>query len=142
VEGEILRAMSRENVEVVRRSTDAYNRRDVDEMFENWAQDAVLDWSNARSFDAGIYRGHGEIRAFTEGFFASWDEVRIELVYGPAEIEDDVLIAENVTYMRGRDGIEVQARSAWLIKMRNGEQTSLKLYQTRQDALESAGLRE
>ena len=102
--------MSRENVEVVRRSTDAYNRRDVDEMFENWAQDAVLDWSNARSFDAGIYRGHGEIRAFTEGFFASGDEVRIELVSGPAEIEDDVLIAENVTYMRGRDGIEVQAR--------------------------------
>jgi ketosteroid isomerase-like protein len=111
-------------------------------MLENWAPDAVLDWSNARSFDAGVYRGHGEIRAFTEGFFASWDEVRIELVYGPEEIEDDLLIAENVTYMRGRDGIEVRARSAWLIKMRNGEQTSLKLYQTKQDALEAAGLRE
>jgi len=134
--------MSRENVEVVRRSTDAYNRRNVDGMLENWAQDAVLDWSNARSFDAGIYRGHGEIQAFTEGFFASWDEVRIELVYGPVEIEDDLLIAENVTHMRGRDGIEVQARSAWLIRMRNGEQTSLKLDQTRQDALEAAGLRE
>jgi ketosteroid isomerase-like protein len=134
--------MSGENVEVVRRSTDAYNRRDVDGMLENWAPDAVLDWSNARSFDAGVYRGHGEIRAFTEGFFASWDEVRIELVYGPEEIEDDLLIAENVTYMRGRDGIEVRARSAWLIKMRNGEQTSLKLYQTKQDALEAAGLRE
>jgi ketosteroid isomerase-like protein len=134
--------MSRENVEVVRRSTDAYNRRDVDGMLAHWAQDAVLDWSNARSFDAGLYRGHGEIRAFMEEFFASWDEVRIELVYGPAEVEAGLLIAENVTYMRGRDGIEVQARSAWLITVREGKQTSLTLYQTKQDALEAAGLRE
>jgi ketosteroid isomerase-like protein len=42
--------------------------------------------------------------------------------------------------MRGRDGIEVQARSAWLIRIRDGEQTSLTLYQTKQDALDAAGL--
>ena len=134
--------MSEENVEIVRRSTDAYNRRDLDGILESWALDAMLDWSNARSFDAGVYRGHGEIRAFMEEFFASWDEVRIELVYGPVEVEDGVLIAENVTYMRGRDAIEVQARSAWLITIRDGVQTSLTLYQTRHEALEAAGLRE
>ena len=134
--------MSEENVEIVRRATDAYNRRDLDGMLEIWAPDAVLDWSNARSFDAGVYRGHGEIRAFVEEFFATWDEVRIEIVDGPAEVEDGLLIAENVAYMRGRDGIEVQARSAWLITIRDGEQTSLTLYQTKQEALEAAGLRE
>ncbi|MGH2974309.1 MAG: nuclear transport factor 2 family protein [Solirubrobacterales bacterium] len=131
-----------QNVEIVRRSTDAYNRRDIDGILENWAEDAVLDWSNARSFDAGIYRGHGEIRAFMEEFFASWDEVRIEIVHTPVEVEDGRLVAENVTYMRGRDGIEVQARSAWLITIRGGEQTSLTLYQTKQEALEVAALRE
>ena len=134
--------MSEENVEIVRRSTDAYNRRDLDGILESWALDAMLDWSNARSFDAGVYRGHGEIRAFMEEFFASWDEVRIELVYGPVEVEDGVLIAENVTYMRGRDAIEVQARSAWLTRFRNGKQTSLTLYQTKREALGAAGLRE
>ena len=133
--------MSQENVEIVRRSTDAYNRRNVDGMLENWAKDAVLDWSNARSFDAGVYRGHAEIRAFMEEFFASWDDVRIELVYGPAEVEDGLVIAENVTYLRGRDGIEVQARSAWLITVREGKQTSLTLFQSKQDALEAAGPR-
>jgi ketosteroid isomerase-like protein len=134
--------MSQENVEIVRRSTDAYNRRDLDGMLENWAPDAVLDWSSARSFDAGVYRGHGEIRAFTEGFLATWDEARIEIVDGPVEVEDGLLIAENITYMRGRDGIEVQARSVWLITIRDGEQTSLTLYQTKQEALEAAGLSE
>jgi ketosteroid isomerase-like protein len=132
--------VSQESVELVRRSTAAYNRRDLDGMLETWAQDAVLDWSNARSFDAGVYRGHGEIRAFTEEFFASWDEVRVEITYGPVEVEDGLVIAENVTYVRGRNGIEVQARSAWLITIRGGEQTSLTLYQTRQEALEAAGL--
>jgi|SRR3954451_25001438 len=133
--------MSQENVEIVRRSTDAINRRDLDGFLESWAQDAVLDWSNARSFDAGVYRGHHEIRAFAEAFLATWDEVRFETVDGPVEVKDGLLITENVTYMRGREGIEVQARSAWLITIRNGEQTSLTLYQTKREALEAAGLR-
>jgi len=111
-------------------------------MLENWTPDAVLDWSNARSFDAGVYRGHGEIRAFMQRFLANWDEVRIEIVDGPVEVEDGVLITENVAYMRGRDGIEVQARSAWLTTIRDGETTSLTMYQTKQEALEAAGLSE
>jgi ketosteroid isomerase-like protein len=134
--------MSQENVEIVRRSTDAISRRDLDVWLGTWAQDAVLDWSNARSFDAGVYRGHGEIRAFAEAFLATWDEVRFEIVDGPEEVEEGLLITENVAYMRGRDGIEVQARSAWLITIRDGEQTSLTLYQTKQEALEAAGLQE
>jgi ketosteroid isomerase-like protein len=134
--------MSQENVEIVRRSTDAISRRDVDGWLETWAQNAVVDWSNARSFDAGVYRGHGEIRAFTEGFLDNWDEVRFEIVDGPEEVDEGLLITENVAYMRGRDGIEVQARSAWLITIQAGKQTSLTLYQTKQEALEAAGLAE
>jgi ketosteroid isomerase-like protein len=133
--------MSQENVELVRRLTDAWNRRDLDGMLELWTPDAVLDWSNARSFDAGVYRGHSEIRALMEGFLAAWDEVRIEIVDGPVEVRDGLLITENVAYLRGRDGIEVQARSTWLVTIRDGKQTSLTLYQTQQAALEAAGLR-
>ena len=50
--------MSQENVEIVRRSTAAYNRRDLDGILESWAPDAVLDWSNSRGPEAGVYRGH------------------------------------------------------------------------------------
>src|SRR5687768_11545371 len=97
------RAMSQENVEIVRRSTDAYNRRDLDGILENWAPDAVLDWSNSHGFDAGVYRGHGEIREFLQRFLATWEEVRFELVDGPVEVEDGLLVAENVANLRGRD---------------------------------------
>jgi ketosteroid isomerase-like protein len=134
--------MSQENVEIVRAGFAAYNRRHLDGILENWAPDAVLDWSNSRGLDAGVYRGHDEIRAFMERFLATWDEVRIEIVDGPVEVEDGVLITENVAYLRGRDGIDVQARSTLLATIRDGEQTSLTLYQTKQEALEAAGLSE
>ncbi|HSJ18294.1 MAG TPA: nuclear transport factor 2 family protein [Solirubrobacterales bacterium] len=133
--------MSQENVEGMRRSTDAYNRRDLDGTLEKWASDAVLDWSNSVGVEAGVYRGHTEIRAFWQRFLAAWDEVRLEIVE-PVEIGDDVLVVENVAYLRGRDGIEVQARSAWLIAYRDDEVTLFTLYQTRQEALEAAGLSE
>jgi ketosteroid isomerase-like protein len=42
--------MSEENVEIVRRGTDAYNRGDLDGILENWAPDVVLDHLRRRSW--------------------------------------------------------------------------------------------
>ena len=133
--------MSEENVEKVRRGFAEYNRGDVEGALEEWAPDAVWDWSNGHGFDAGVYRGHDEIRAFWQERGAAWEEVRIELI-DLIEVQDDQVIVENVGYLRGRDGIEVEARSAWLITFRDGKQTSLTLYQTKQEALEAARLSE
>ena len=133
--------MSQENVELVRRATEAYSRGDLDGFLQDWAPDAVLDWSNSRGFDAGVVRGHSEIRAFARRFLDAWEEVRVELLGDPEEVEDGVLVVENVTYLRGRDGVEAEARSAWLITIRDGEQTSLTMYQTKREALEAVGLR-
>jgi hypothetical protein len=108
---------------------------------ENWAPDAVLDWSNSRGFDAGVYRGHGEIQAFLATAPRGIRRVRLE-IDDPVEVEDGRLIVENVAYLRGRDGIEVQARSTLLITIRDSETTSRPLYQTKQEALEAAGLAE
>lgn len=133
--------MSEENVEIVRRGFAAFNRRDLEGVLESWAPDAVCDWSNSHGFDAGVYRGRDEIRAFWRGFLNVFEEVRIE-IDGPMEIEDGLLLAENVAFFRGRDGIETQARSALLFTIRDGKTTSLTLYQTKQEALEAAGLTE
>ena len=59
----------------------------------------------------------------------------------PVEVEEDLLIVENVTYLRGRDASKSRLEP-WLIRFRDGEQTSLTLYQTKPEALEAAGLRE
>jgi ketosteroid isomerase-like protein len=133
--------MSEENVEAVRRGTAAYNRRDLDGLMEDWASDAVLDWTNSRGFDANVYQGYDQIVAFWERFFTAFEDVRAEIV-DLQEVEEGVLVVENVAHLRGRDGIEVQARSAWLVTRRGGVTTSLTLYQSKQEALEAAGLSE
>jgi ketosteroid isomerase-like protein len=131
--------MSQENMELVRRATEAFSRGDFDGFLEDWAPDAVVDWSNSRGLDARVYRGHADIRAFAKAFREAFEDFRVELL-DLVEVEDGVLIAENITYLRGRGGVEVQARSAWLITIRGGEQTSLTLYQTRQEALEAVNV--
>jgi ketosteroid isomerase-like protein len=133
--------MSKENVEVVRRAVDAFNRGDLQAALEDWSADAVWDWSNSHGFDAGIFRGHTEIRVFWQQFLETFDELRFELDE-IVEVEEGVLIADNVGYVQGREGIEAQARSAWLITTGGGQITSLTMYQTKQEALEAAGLRE
>jgi ketosteroid isomerase-like protein len=130
--------MSQENVEIVRQGTDAYNRGDLDGILEHWAPDAVLDWSNSRGFEVGVYRGRDEIRAFWRRFLAAFEAIRFE-IDDPVEVEDGLLVVENIAYLRGRDGIEVEARSAWLITIEDRRTTSLTLYQTKQVALEAAG---
>jgi ketosteroid isomerase-like protein len=128
-----------ENIGKVRRAFAKYNRGDVEGALKEWAADAVWDWSNGRGFDAGVYRGRNEIREFWQQRRAAFEEVRFELL-DLLELDNDRLIVENVAYLRGRDGIEVEARSAWLIEFSDGEQTSLTLYQTKREALEAAGL--
>ena len=131
--------MPPENVEIVRRSTEAYSRGALDEALASWATDAVLDWSNSHGLEPVVVRGRNEIRAYMERFLEAFEEVRIELE-DIFEAEEGVVIAENLAYLRGRDGIEVTARSAWVITLQNGRQTSLTLYQSKADALEAAGL--
>ena len=133
--------MSEENIELVRRAFDAYNRGDLDAVLDAYAPDAVVDWSNSRGLEARVFRGHGEIRRFTEGFLETFEEVRTEFMTRSRSRKASCSL-ENVAYLRGRDGIEIQARSAWLITVRDGKQTSLTLYQTKQEALEAAEARE
>jgi ketosteroid isomerase-like protein len=52
--------MSQENIDVVRRSLDAYSRRDLKTMRVLNDPDVELDWSASRGALAGVYRGLDE----------------------------------------------------------------------------------
>jgi ketosteroid isomerase-like protein len=44
--------------------------------------------------------------------------------------------------MRGRDGVEVTARSTFVFTVENGQITRVRMFQERAEALEAVGLRE
>jgi ketosteroid isomerase-like protein len=132
--------MSQENVEVVRRANEAWNRRDWITLSALWRSDGVLDWSRARGPFKGVYRGEGEREAFFDEFWSTFHYVQLE-TYDVTEVGSDVVIS-NTAHMRGRDGIEVSARSTLVYTVENGQITRLRMFQERAEALEAAGLRE
>ena len=72
-------------------------------------------------------------------FFGTWESVRFE----PEFIEaGDRVVTPITTYSRGRDGIELPARFAWLWSFRNGQVQQITFFQDGGEALEAAGLRE
>ena len=63
--------MSQENVEVVRRHFEAWNRHDMATLSTLWRADAEIDWSRARGPLKGVYRGRGERETFWNEFYST-----------------------------------------------------------------------
>jgi ketosteroid isomerase-like protein len=132
--------MSQENVELVKRSIAAFNRRDIDAAGRDWDAEAEVDWSRSLGVEAGIYRGREEIRAF----WATWLELFDRWEADTSEFIDcgDHVVWPNVARMRGRDGIEVEAHSTVVVTLRAGRIVHWRLYQERSEALKAVGLEE
>jgi len=129
--------MSKENVEIVRRSIDAYNRRDLDAVRRLNHPDIEVDWSASRGLAAHIYRGSDEVMSFYQDFLELFD-VKIE---PEGFIESgDLVVVPNTSRNRGRDGIETVARSALVFEVRSDLIARMCLYQETHEALEAAGL--
>ena len=132
--------MSEENVEIVRRHNKAWNQRDLTTVLALWRSDAEIDWSRSRGPLKGVYRGHGGLKTFWGEFWSTFEVVEVELhdfrQTGP------YVLASNTARMRGREGVEVAARSTSVYTVENGQITRLRMFQERAEALEAAGLRE
>jgi ketosteroid isomerase-like protein len=132
--------MSEENVEAVRRHVEAWNGCDLTTWLATFHPDAEIDWSRSRGPLKGVYRGHGECEVFWDAFWSTFEDIQLE-VHGFTEVSPEVVVA-NTAHMRGRQGIEVIARSTLVFTVENGQITRLRLFQERAEALEAAGLSE
>jgi ketosteroid isomerase-like protein len=130
--------MSQENVELVRRSIAAYNRRDFEALRTLNSPDVEVDWSASRGLQAGVYQGIEAVFRFYRNFLELFEEVNIE----PERFIEsaDSVVVPNSAQIRGRDGIETVARSALVFELRGGQITRICLYQETREALEAAGL--
>lgn len=132
--------MALENVEVARRAISAYNRRDFEALRAINDPDVELDWSESRGLEAGVYEGLEAVMRFFQDFMTTFERIHIEpdrfIEHG------DLVVVPNVAHLRGRDGIETVARSAFVFEIRSGRVVRLRLYQETREALEALGLRE
>ena len=132
--------MSRENVEIVRKAIEASNRRDVPMARALWHAEAEVDWSRSRGPLKGVYRGREEVETFQDEFWSMFETVELE-AHGFMQAGSDVVVP-NTAHLRGRDGMEVIARSAFVYTVEDGRITRLQMFQEPDEALEAAGLSE
>jgi ketosteroid isomerase-like protein len=131
--------MSQENMEVVRLNIEAFNRRDLRTWLATFRSDGEMDWSRSRGPLKGVYRGLAELEVFWNGWLTfDWGELE---TYDLAEAGSEVVVPNTATF-RGRGGIEVVARSAFVFTIEDGQIVRQRMFQVQDEALEAVGLSE
>jgi uncharacterized protein len=132
--------MSAENVEVVRRAYEAWNRGDADEATGVLAPD--VEWRLPAHFpDAGVWRGREQVVEGLRSTTASWRPFRIE-VHDLIDLGDRVLA---IVRYRGRatiTGMDLTGAhvdgAVWTL--RDGLVVAVRMYSGTEDALKAVGL--
>ena len=133
--------MSEENVALLRRAVDAYNRRDVPALLEEL--DPEVQWHPALpgllSRGVEVYRGHdGIIRMFRD-FSDVLDEIHFE--YSDVRDFGERVIAIGQLRTRGKaSGAETVASYANVAEVRNGKGIRITGYLDPAEALEAVKL--
>jgi len=130
--------MSEENVEIVRSVFDAFERGQLDEMFELVTNDLI---THRVEPDNAIYHGK-------EGFLqatADWIEGFEEWTVTPEEFidgMDSVLVRVRQTARGEKSGVPVESNIWFVFEMRGRKIARLSFHLREAEALEAAGLRE
>jgi ketosteroid isomerase-like protein len=133
--------MSQENVEVVRRSIDAYSRGDLEGVLETIGPEFEMRPSGRFADTAPVYRGRQGWVDFWNTFQAAWEHITISIER--LEDLDDRVLTLGTFHGRGRgSGVGVEAEAAWLHTVKDGLVVDLRTFASWKEALEAAGLRE
>src|SRR5215207_9347996 len=132
--------MSEENVEIVQRGIEAWNRRDLRTLMAPYRSDAEVDWSRSEGPFKGVYRGHDGVQTFWDLLWSMFEEGHLE-THEFRQMGSDVVVP-NTAHFRGREGIEVSARTVLVFTLERGQITRLRLFPDLNEALEAAGLSE
>jgi len=134
--------MSQENVEIVRRAYEAFNREGVDALLENFHPDLEYDLTAAIGPFAGMYHGRAAVRRFLADYFESWEYVRMQ-PEAFIEVGEDHVVVPLGLHMRGKgSGVEVSAETLNVWTIRDRKAARVAVYNDRAKALEAVGLSE
>jgi ketosteroid isomerase-like protein len=131
--------MSQENVEIVRRWYDAFNRGDIDAVIALLAPGFEFDTTRSLFLNRGIF-GPDLVRTWMAEWREHWASSRYE---ADEYIEaGEHVVTPFTNRLLGRDGIELQAVGVFVWTIRDQAVARLCLYQERDEALEAVGLSE
>ena len=134
--------MSQENVEVLRRAYEAFNRGDREGAAAGFAPEAEYVVTTGQIPGAGgVYRGPEGYRRFLESWWGEFDEPGIE-VHELIETGDQVLASLKLRGRGKQSGVETSWDIWQIWTVRDGKVVRGQGFTSREEALEAAGLSE
>jgi ketosteroid isomerase-like protein len=132
--------MSQENVEVVRRSYELLNRRDIEAWIGLFHPDAEMH-DVAGIPDAPVRRGHDALREWVVMMEDIWTDSR----YEPEEFLDAgkfVVVAVHAKATGARGGVPLDIPMFHVVEVEDGKARHVWAYLDRAEALKAVGLEE
>jgi ketosteroid isomerase-like protein len=132
--------MSQENVALVRRIYEAWERRDMDAVLSFIGDDFEFDISRHPIPDfPNVGRGVEHMSRFFGTYVSGFSDYRVEVI-NVIEAEDMVVAALHDTASLGRGVVERDFAHVWTF--RDGAPMRLQAFTTTEEALQAAGLSE
>ena len=131
--------MSQENVEIVRKNLEAFQRGQFDSVTELWDSDGEWMPAMAGVVENKVYRGHAGLRRYFDELFESFSKVR------PHDTEfrdlgNRVLVLYRLS-VRGRDsGVAIDQQGGTVYELRGGKIVRGRSYLSHGEALKAVGL--
>ena len=132
--------MSEENVEIVKRAAEAFNRSDFGAVREFCDPDLVFHEPPEQPAPRVLRGWEAAYEAWT-AFDEAWEvhESRIEEV---KPLPDGRVLVLSVERLCGRDGLEFEQPAGGIFTFRNGKITEQWAFWSRESALKAAGLQQ
>ena len=133
--------MSEENVEIVRRLSEALSGRDNLEALRPFL-DPDIAWHEDASFpEAGVYYGIEDCEEYARQFIAEFSEIHYE-VRESIDAGDDVIANMHIRGRGKTSGADFELSAWWAFTIRDRRVVRCFAYLDRDRALEAIGLRE
>ena len=131
--------MSQENVEIVRRAWEAWEKGDWEPLYAFYHPDVVWDASALRGPIRGVYHGHDGVRQYFKEWLQSFDahEARAEKI---VDAGDDVIVSLRLRGTGKTSGVEVEMARTNVYRIRDGLAIRVELFETDAEALEAVEL--
>jgi ketosteroid isomerase-like protein len=130
--------VSAENVEMVRRSMEAFARGDLDAFLA--ALDPDTEWRTASDEPSPeTYRGHDGVRRFAAEIGDVWEGRFDDVMEFDDFVDlDDWVVVPWTARLRGRgSGVEVDVNETYAVRVEEGRIVRIDEYRTRQEAIDT-----
>jgi uncharacterized protein len=133
--------MSEENVEIVKEFTRLFEKGDRDSWRDYFAPDVVWDTSASNMPSPGVFHGHEGVQRFFRDWLGTWKDLEVS-TREYLDAGDSVVVVFRQRGTGRESGARIEQDFFGVYDLKASKVVRYRQYESREEALEAAGLRE